>query len=87
MDPSGETTFWAQHHRLHFNLVTFRIFGDQNATLGTSINDKNAIKMHPNPSSNVITFNKTVTHLNIVDLSGKLVLKKTSYLTTIILLI
>ena len=34
--------------------------------------------MYPNPSSNLITFNRDITHLNILDLSGKLVLKKTN---------
>ena len=34
--------------------------------------------MYPNPSSDLITFNRDISHLNILDLSGKLVLKKTN---------
>ncbi|MGB2116693.1 MAG: T9SS type A sorting domain-containing protein, partial [Flavobacteriaceae bacterium] len=39
---------------------------------------KNAIKMYPNPSSDLITFNSDISQLNILDVSGKLVLKKTN---------
>ena len=79
MDPLGETTIPGTTSSITLQPGTFRIFGDQNATLGTSINElKNAIKMYPNPSSGLITFNRDITHLNIHDLSGKLVLKKSN---------
>ena len=79
MDPSGETTIPGTTSSITLQPGTFRIFGDQNATLGTSINElKNAIKMYPNPSSGLIRFNRDITHLNIHDLSGKLVLKKSN---------
>ena len=79
MDPSGETTIPGTTSSITLQPGTFRIFGDQNATLGASFNElKNAIKMYPNPSSDLITFNRDISHLNILDLSGKLVLKKTN---------
>jgi 1,4-alpha-glucan branching enzyme len=79
MDSSGETTLPGTTSSITLQPGTFRIFGDQNATLGASFNElKNAIKMYPNPSSDQITFNHDISHLNILDLSGKLVLKKTN---------
>lgn len=77
MDESGNTTISGTTTSITLEPGTFKIYGDQNASLSNSLNEiTSRLKMYPNPSKDKIYFNKQIQAIEILDYSGKLVLKQ-----------
>ncbi|SFU29149.1 Por secretion system C-terminal sorting domain-containing protein [Pustulibacterium marinum] len=59
----------------------YRIYGNQQATMSTDVvAATEAIQLYPNPTSDTFQLSKSATHLQILDLQGKILLEKDNIL-------
>lgn len=80
MDPSGNTTINVTSTTAPINIPAgeFRIFGNAAAeTLSNETSDLKAVVMLPNPANETIKFNGNLKYIEIYDISGKSVYKRT----------
>ncbi|WP_460217741.1 alpha-amylase family glycosyl hydrolase [Psychroserpens sp. MEBiC05023] len=72
MDNTGSTTYSAS--TINIPAGQFRIFGNQPATLSTNVfNANSTFNIYPNPVNTSFKTNKTISSLQIFDITGKLV--------------
>ena len=65
---------WEQNNLIKGSLMIRPVFGDvENYLTNLNEDDNETISIYPNPSSGIFYINKTVKHIQIIDINGKII--------------
>ena len=65
---------WEQNNLIQGSLMIRPVFGDvENYLTNLNEDDNENISIYPNPSSGIFYINKTVNHIQIIDINGKII--------------